>query len=119
MHDEGTTLNEDIMNNMMLGHEFLEREFGDYARPRCGWHIDTFGHSNANARLFAEMGLEAWFFARLDFQDKEKRMADKEMQWVWKPFSESLGDRVEIFTHAMTHHYHQPEAFRYDEKTFD
>ena len=57
-----------MMNNMVIGHEFLEREFGDYARPRIGWHIDPFGHSNANPRLFAEMGFDAWFFARIDFE---------------------------------------------------
>lgn len=41
------------------------------------------------------------------------------MQWVWKPFSESLGDSVSIFTHAMPDHYHQPGWLRYDEKNFD
>ena len=106
MHDEGSTHYDDLMNNMMIGHEFIMREFGDYAKPRCGWHIDTFGHSNANPRLFAEMGLEGWFFARLDFEDKEKREANQEMQWIWKPFPDSLGDSVSIFTHAMPDHYH-------------
>ena len=70
MHDEGCTTADDIMNNMMLGHEFITREFGEWARPRVGWHIDTFGHSNGNPRLFAEMGFDAWFFARLDYEDK-------------------------------------------------
>ena len=87
MHDEACTHHDDMMNNMMIGHEFLEREFGDYARPRIGWHIDPFGHSNANPRLFAEMGFDAWFFARIDFEDREVRMADLSMQWVWKPFN--------------------------------
>ena len=40
------------------------------------------------------------------------------MQWIQKGFSESLGDAVSIFTHAMTHHYNTPEAFRYDERNF-
>ena|SRR3569833_1003713 len=77
MNDEACTHYEDIINNMMTGHEFLEKEFG--VRPRVGWHVDPFGHSNANPRLFAEMGLDAWFFARLDYADREKRMEDKEM----------------------------------------
>lgn len=119
MHDEACTHHDDIMNNMMIGHEFLEREFGDYARPRIGWHIDPFGHSNANPRLFAEMGLEAWFFARIDFEDKAERMANQSMQWLWRPFSESLGDAVQIFTHCMPDHYHQPSYLRYDERNWD
>lgn len=68
MHDEACPHYEDMLNNMMLGHQFLLEEFG--VRPRIGWHIDPFGHSNANPRLFADMGFDAWFFARVDFQDK-------------------------------------------------
>jgi hypothetical protein len=32
------------------------------------------------------MGFEAWFFARLDYQDKIRRLAEQEMEWVWRPF---------------------------------
>lgn len=65
MHDEACTHYEDMINNMMHGHKFLMDEFG--VRPRVGWHIDPFGHSAANARLFADMGFDAWFFSRLDY----------------------------------------------------
>ena len=68
MHDEACPYYEDMINNMMAGHDFVYKEFG--VRPRVGWQIDPFGHSNANARLFAEMGFDAFFFARLDYQDK-------------------------------------------------
>lgn len=44
MHDEACTHHDDMMNNMMIGHEFLEREFG--YKPRIAWSIDPFGHSN-------------------------------------------------------------------------
>lgn len=64
MHDEACPHYEDLLNNMMKGHDFLLREFG--IRPTIGWQIDPFGHSNANARLFAEMGFDALFFARID-----------------------------------------------------
>ena len=46
-----------MINNMIIGHNFLLKEFG--VRPRTGWHIDAFGHSAANARLFADFGFEA------------------------------------------------------------
>lgn len=41
------------------------KEFG--IRPKIGWHLDPFGHSSTNPMIFAEMGFDAWFFARLDF----------------------------------------------------
>jgi len=75
---------------MMAGHDFVKKEFG--VRPRVGWQIDPFGHSNANARLFAEMGFDAFMFARLDYQEKEIRLANQTMEWVWRPMWDTLGD---------------------------
>lgn len=92
MHDEACPHYEDMLNNMMVGHAFIKKEFG--VTPRVGWQIDPFGHSSANARLFAEMGFDAWFFARLDYQDKQKRLADREMEFVWRPFYDTLGTRA-------------------------
>ena len=71
MHDESVTHYEDMINNMMIGHEYLLKEFG--VKPTIGWHLDPFGHSSANPRLFADMGFDAWFFARLDTADNEQR----------------------------------------------
>lgn len=65
MHDEACPTFEDMIENMMIGHRFILDNFG--VKPRIGWQVDTFGHSNANARLFAEMGFDALFFARLDY----------------------------------------------------
>ena len=82
MHDEACPTFDDMINNMMLGHQFLLEEFG--IKPRIGWSIDPFGHSNTNVRLFAEMGFDAWFIARLDYQDKKQRKEDKTMEFVWR-----------------------------------
>lgn len=116
MHDEACTHFDDMMNNMMIGHEFLLKEF-DY-KPTIGWHIDPFGHSNANPRLFADMGFDTFIFARLDYEDRDQRLADQSMQFVWKPFSESLGDKAEIFTHILQDMYWFPPDMGYDERDF-
>jgi hypothetical protein len=42
----------------------LKREF-DYV-PRIAWLLDSFGHSAGNARLYADIGFDAVFFARMD-----------------------------------------------------
>jgi lysosomal alpha-mannosidase len=60
------------------------------------------------------MGFDAWFFARLDYQDKNKRMNDKELEWIWRPNSDSLGDDVNIFTHTLYRHYSSPQGMNFD-----
>ena len=114
MHDEACTHYDDMMNNMMIGQEWIENVFG--VRPRIGWSIDPFGHSSANPRLLADMGMDAWFFARLDYEDKEQRLKDKTMQFVWKPMYDSLGKDVEIFTSIMQDHYCWPDGFWMDDR---
>lgn len=83
MHDEACPTYEDMINNHMIGHEFLLKEFG--VKPRIGWQIDPFGHSNTNARFFAEMGFDAWFFGRMDWGDDSTREVLKEYEFVWMP----------------------------------
>ena len=114
MHDEATPTYEDMINNMMHGHQFLKSEFG--VVPRIGWSIDPFGHSSANARLFADMGFDAWYMARLDYQDKDQRLADKSMNFLWRPFSKHFGNDKEIFTGVMRDHYCWAPGFTYDER---
>ncbi|CDW74355.1 glycosyl hydrolases family 38 protein [Stylonychia lemnae] len=115
MHDEACINYEDMMNNMMKGHEFLLNEIG--VKPRIGWHVDPFGHSNANPRLFAEMGFDAWFFGRLDYQDQEVRMKEKSMEFIWRPMFDHLGLSTQIFTHAMQDMYCAPDFLEIDERS--
>lgn len=115
MHDEACPHFEDMINNMLKGHQFLLKEFG--YKPRVGWHIDPFGHSNANPRLFADMGLEAWIFARIDHADHEQREKDKAMNYLWRPFAKHFGNQKQIFTGVMRDHYGWPQGFGMDERT--
>ena len=114
MHDEAAPHYEDMINNMYFGHQFLKDEFG--VTPRIGWHIDPFGHSNANPRLFHDLGFDAWIFARLDYEDKNEREANKAMNFLWRPFSKHFGDQKEIFTAVMRDHYCWAPGFTYDER---
>ena len=110
MHDEASPHYDDMINNMMIGLQWLEEVLE--TRPRVGWSIDTWGHSSANPRLLADMGMDAWVMARFDVQDKWQRQQDKTLQFVWKPMHESLGDSVEIFTHLLEDHYNWPSFFK-------
>ena len=75
--------------NMYLGHKFLKKEFN--VTPKIGWMIDSFGHSAANAALFADFGFEAMFFTRMDDRGRDERMEDHELTFLWRPFSKHFG----------------------------
>lgn len=112
MHDEACPHYEDMVNNMMKGHAFVKQEFG--VTPRIGWQIDPFGHSATNARLFAEMGFDAFMFARVDYEDKQQRLMDKSLEFIWRPSHSTLGDDAQIFAHVLYRHYSSPDGFNFD-----
>jgi hypothetical protein len=62
------------------------------------------------------MGFEGWFFARLSWDDKDKRLADQSMNTLWRPFSKHFGNQKQIFTGIMQDHYCWPSGFWYDQK---
>jgi len=68
----------------------LNDTFGSCARPHIGWQIDPFGHSREQASLFAQMGFDGMLFGRIDYQDKNKRLENQTMEFIWKS-SPSLG----------------------------
>lgn len=113
MHDEACPTYEDMINNHIVGHQWILNEFG--VAPRTGWQIDPFGHSNTNARLFSDMGYDSWFFARADYADIEKRMGNNEMEFVWRPYSQSLGNDTQILTHILYGPlYGPPDGYNWD-----
>ncbi|KAK1259243.1 hypothetical protein QJS04_geneDACA021793 [Acorus gramineus] len=75
------------------------QEFGQV--PRIGWQIDPFGHSAVQAYLLsAEVGFDALYFARIDYQDRAKRKDDK---------------TLEIFTGMFPNgNYEPPKAFYFE-----
>lgn len=55
------------------------------------WQIDPFGHSRELASLFAQMGYDGLFFGRIDYQDKEFRKQNKDMEMIWSGSPNNLG----------------------------
>lgn len=110
-NDEATPNFDDIIDNMMVGHEWIQKEFG--VQPKIGWDIDTFGHSDINTRLFAQMGFEAMFFSRLDHADKSERAKEKNkgMNFLWRPSSSHFGDKYQILTNVFRTDYCYPTGF--------
>ncbi|KAI3500943.1 hypothetical protein L1887_36772 [Cichorium endivia] len=112
MHDEATPHYIDLIDQTTLGHMFILREFGQ--KPRVGWQIDPFGHSSVQAYLLgAEVGFDSLFFARMDYQDRDKRKIDKTLEVVWQG-SKSLGSSSQIFTGIFPRHYDPPDGFTFE-----
>eukprot|EP01032_Pedospumella_encystans_P011646 gene11646-13532_t len=111
MHDEAASHYVSMIDQTTLGHKFLKDEF-NYL-PRVGWQIDPFGHSNTHAWLSSAVGFDSLFFGRIDYQDRAKRMAEKNMEMVWKG-SASDPDQA-VFTGAFTSgNYGPPSGYCFD-----
>ena len=113
MHDEATTHYMGMIDQTSLGHDFLKKHF-DYT-PKVGWQLDPFGHSSVQASLMtSEMGFNALYFGRIDYQDLKKRQKERRCEGTWSP-SQSLGTNVFwSLTGSYEGNYGAPPTFCFD-----
>ncbi|XP_068639714.1 alpha-mannosidase isoform X2 [Aristolochia californica] len=112
MHDEAATHYIDMIDQTTLGHRMIKKQFNKV--PRAGWQIDPFGHSAVQAYLLgAELGFDSLHFARIDYQDRAKRKADKSLEVIWRG-SKTFGPSAEIFTNVFPVHYSAPSTFGFE-----
>lgn len=64
------------------------------------------------------MGFDGFYFARIDYDDKNNRVDKKTMEMVWRG-SQSLAESTEIFTGVLYHHYIPPDGFCFDQSCTD
>lgn len=113
MHDEAGSHYVSMIDQTTLGHQFLLKELN--YRPRVGWQIDPFGHSKTHAWLSSQVGFDALYFGRIDYQDRAKRMKEKRMEFVWEGSYSNPSSDTEVFTGAFTSgNYGPPEGFCFD-----
>ncbi|RDY14228.1 hypothetical protein CR513_00732 [Mucuna pruriens] len=112
MHDEATTHYIDMIDQTTLGHRFIKDQFNK--TPTVGWQIDPFGHSAVQAYLLgAELGFDSVHFARIDYQDRAKRKADKSLEVIWRG-SKTFGSSAQIFANTFPVHYGPPSGFHFE-----
>ena len=98
-HDEGCLHYSTMIDQSTLGSSFLATELG--VVPTIGWHMDPFGHTSTQAALLsAEAGFDAFYFARIDYQDRNTREEAGTMEMVWRA-SPSLGRQADLFSGAL------------------
>ncbi len=68
MNDEATPHYSMIIDQMSLGHQWINRTFGKEFIPTIGWQIDPFGHSKEYASILSQMGFDGLFLGRIDYQ---------------------------------------------------
>uniref|UniRef100_A0A8C5D4K4 Lysosomal alpha-mannosidase n=1 Tax=Gouania willdenowi TaxID=441366 RepID=A0A8C5D4K4_GOUWI len=98
MSDEATTHYSAVIDQMTMGLRFLNDTFGPCGRPRVAWHIDPFGHTREHASMFAQMGFDGFFFGRLDYQDRARRMRSKEQELLWRASDSLTPPMADLFT---------------------
>ncbi|XP_013877498.1 lysosomal alpha-mannosidase [Austrofundulus limnaeus] len=119
MSDEATTHYSAVIDQMTLGLRFLNETFGVCGRPRVAWHIDPFGHAREHASMFAQMGYDGLFFGRVDYQDRGRRMAEKEQELLWRASESLTPPMADLFTGILPNGYNPPEGFCWDQLCSD
>ena len=104
-NDEACPTYEEIIMNIMTGHEFLKKELG--ITPKIAWIVDGFGHSAATPELYARMGFESLFFARVGDEEKEYRKSKKLMEFEWQPEFEGPSGPIKSANSMFTHVTHE------------
>lgn len=112
MSDEATPYYEDVVDQMTIGHRWLKDTLNFI--PDVAWHIDPFGHQASSASMFSKMGFQSFFFARIDYQDKQQRMSEKSLEMIWEPKLTVPDSTNYIFTHVNYYHYSPPPGFCFD-----
>ncbi|WVZ58027.1 hypothetical protein U9M48_008341 [Paspalum notatum var. saurae] len=112
MHDEAAVHYIDMIDQTTLGHRMIKKQFNK--TPSAGWQIDPFGHSAVQAYLLgAELGFNSLHFARIDYQDRERRKADKGLEVIWRG-SRTFGSSAQIFTNVFPVNYSPPDGFGFE-----
>ncbi|XP_062312069.1 lysosomal alpha-mannosidase [Osmerus eperlanus] len=119
MSDEATTHYSAVVDQMTLGLRFLNDTFGACGRPRVAWHIDPFGHAREHASMFAQMGYDGFFFGRLDYQDRDRRMLAREQELIWRASDSLPSPAADLFTGILPNGYNPPEGFCWDQSCDD
>ena len=68
-NDEATPTFVDIIDQHTLGTTSIVNLFGSEYVPKVGWQMDPFGHSSFQPTAYSKMGMDSWFFGRVDIEE--------------------------------------------------
>ena len=93
--DEAVTTFHEFINQMSLGHKFLQDEIGGFVSPSIGWQIDVAGMSAAVNTMFSQMCFDANFLSKIGMVERERRRNENSLDFIWRS-SADLGSASDM-----------------------
>lgn len=60
------------------------------------------------------MGFDGFFFARSDYLEREQRMVNQSMEFLWRPQFDHLGTKAQIYANLLYIGYSSPPFIKWD-----
>ncbi|KAL1426387.1 hypothetical protein MTO96_003395 [Rhipicephalus appendiculatus] len=98
MNDEANTHVFAMLEQMVEGHQWVERNLG--VRPRNGWAIDPFGLSSTMPYLLKRMGFTNMVVQRVHYSVKKYMARERALEFIWRqPWDQNK--TTDILCHMM------------------
>ncbi|KAJ6252865.1 alpha-mannosidase [Anaeramoeba flamelloides] len=115
MHDEANPTYGGMIDQMTFGHSWIANNIGPQYIPKVAFHIDPFGHSDTDARIFSEMCMEYFVLDRIPFSDKSAWMDTGKMEFDWYGSHSLQKDQNSIFAYVCPPFlYGTPSPFNFE-----
>ena len=101
MPDEASTSLYSLIENLILGHTWINNEFG--VIPEYSWSCDPFGHSSTMAYLLSESGMKGMVINRIDMLLKRELRERQHLQFYWRQQFDLTDDSNDILVHVLPH----------------
>lgn len=86
--DETLTSYDQLLDNQMVGQQFLQKELGVY--PKVTWSLESNGLSSGFAKMARDLGFDAMFYSQVK--------SDGPKYQVWRPDIKNFGQQKEILS---------------------
>ncbi|XP_022651804.1 alpha-mannosidase 2x-like isoform X2 [Varroa jacobsoni] len=100
MNDEANTHYYAMLEQLVLGHEWLQRNLPAAPKPKNGWAIDPFGLSPTMAFLLKGLGLKNMVIQRVHYFLKKYLARARALEFQWRQSWDTQGD-TDMFCHMM------------------